>query len=266
MKILVWNVKGAKENREHLWEYFSEFDPDIALFQELGSIPNNISAGYSILHRKAYAGNGLDQIFSTALAVKGEILGSIDFSTPWEWVNEELENFKGNIIAAQVRLANGETYNVASVYSPAWPIFKRSRQKEIDVSPVKLKNNPDVWLTEILWAGLKHDYHTEHPWIVAGDLNSSVTFDTLWKGGPRGNQEIQDRMSDLGFTECLASAQGQLTPTFKNPSNKQIIHQLDHLFASKQIFERLVKCQTADPKRVFDESMSDHLAILAEFT
>jgi exonuclease III len=266
MKVLVWNVKGAKENRGHLWEYFSEFEPDVALLQELGNTPSDISAGYSILCRKAYAGNGSDQIFSTAVAVKGEIVESIDFSTPWDWVNEELENFKGNIIAAKVRLANGETYNVASVYSPAWPIFERSRHTEIDVSPIKLKNNKDVWLTELLWAALKHDKHTEHPWIVAGDLNSSVTFDTLWSGGPHGNQEIQDRMSGLGLTECLAFAQKQLTPTFKNPSNKKIIHQLDHLFVNDQMIERLERCETADQERVFDERMSDHLAILAEFT
>ena len=139
MKVLVWNVKGAKENRGHLWEYFSEFEPDVALLQELGNTPSDISAGYSILCRKAYAGNGSDQIFSTAVAVKGEIVESIDFSTPWDWVNEELENFKGNIIAAKVRLANGETYNVASVYSPAWPIFERSRHTEIDVSPIAQK-------------------------------------------------------------------------------------------------------------------------------
>lgn len=265
MQILVWNLKRATERREHLWEYFAGFDPDIAMLQELGNIPANIAADYSILQRKAYAGNGSDQRFSTAVAVRGEILESISFSTPWDWVNEELENFKGNIVAAKIRLNNGATYNVASVYSPAWPIFKRSRHEEIDVSPIKLKNNPDVWLTEILWAALQHADRTEHPWIVAGDLNSSVTFDTLWTGGPRGNQEIQDRMVALGFTECLAFSQGQLTPTFENPRGKQVIHQMDHLFASDQMIPRLAKCETADPKRVFGESMSDHLPIIGEF-
>jgi len=64
----------------------------------------------------------------------------------------------------------------------------------------------------------------------------------------------------------MAFAQKQLTPTFKNPSNKKIIHQLDHLFVNDQMIERLERCETADQERVFDERMSDHLAILAEFT
>jgi hypothetical protein len=58
-------------------------------------------------------------------------------------------------------------------------------------------------LTEILWSAILNENIKDLPWIVAGDLNSSVTFDTMWQEGPRGNQEIQDRMSALGFTECL---------------------------------------------------------------
>jgi endonuclease/exonuclease/phosphatase family metal-dependent hydrolase len=102
----------------------------------------------------------------------------------------------------------------------------------------------------------------ELPWIVAGDLNSSVTFD---KPRPRGNQEIQDRMSDLGFTECLNFHQGELTPTFKNPSNKQIVHQMDHLFVTEHLRSKLLSCTIGDADRVFTGSLSDHLPIIAEF-
>ena len=72
---------------------------------------------------------------------------------------------------------------------PAWPIDPE-RLKGVDVKGIKLSNNHDVWVTEILWAALLSENLNELPWIVAGDLNSSVTFDTLWGDGPRGNQEI----------------------------------------------------------------------------
>ena len=72
---------------------------------------------------------------------------------------------------------------------PAWPIDPE-RLKGVDVKGIKLSNNPDVWVTEILWVALLNENLNELPWIVAGYLNSSVTFDTLWGDGPRGNQEI----------------------------------------------------------------------------
>ena len=38
---------------------------------------------------------------------------------------------------------------------------------------------------------------------MAGDLNSSETFDYLWHGDPSGNREIMDRMNALGFYDCF---------------------------------------------------------------
>ena len=46
----------------------------------------------------------------------------------------------------------------------------------------------------------------EEPFIVAGDLNSSETFDYLWHGDPSGNREIMDRMNALGFYDCFHTA------------------------------------------------------------
>lgn len=51
----------------------------------------------------------------------------------------------------------------------------------------------------------------EEPLIVAGDLNSSETFD-LRRGGPRGNREIIDRMNALGFYDCLRMFRGEPMP------------------------------------------------------
>lgn len=266
MKVLVWNVRRANHKRNDVWDYFLEISPDIALLQEVGSLPPSISSFYSTLQRKAYAGNGQDQKFHTSILVKGSINYPINFRTQWTWVNEELQNYTGNIVPAQISLVSGDTFRVISVYSPAWPIFERKKLQEIDAKGIQLENNPDIWVTELLWASLKSEKNMEDiPWIIAGDFNSSVTFDTMWKGGPRGNQEIQDRMATLGLTECLALFQGKLTPTFRNASNKKVIHQMDHLFVSNKIAKRLVSCVTGNPNRVFDGSMSDHLPIIAEF-
>ncbi|MCP4142509.1 MAG: endonuclease/exonuclease/phosphatase family protein [Chloroflexi bacterium] len=265
MKVLVWNVRRANDKRNDIWDYFLEIAPDIALLQEVGSLPSTISSCYSTLQRNAYAGNGKNQKFHTSVLVKGSINYSLNFTTQWAWVNEELQNYAGNIVPAQISLTSGDVFRAVSVYSPAWPIFDRKKLKEIDAKAIQLENNPDIWVTEILWAALMNENLTDTSWIVAGDFNSSVTFDTMWKGGPHGNQEIQDRMVALGLTECLALFQGKITPTFRNTSNKKVIHQMDHLFVSKKMAERLTSCTTGDANRVFDGSMSDHLPIIAEF-
>jgi endonuclease/exonuclease/phosphatase family metal-dependent hydrolase len=136
----------------------------------------------------------------------------------------------------------------------------------VDVLSVKLKLNDDVWGTEILWSALKNrSISNDNNWVIGGDFNSSETFDYLWKGGARGNREIIERMNNLGLKECLRSFNGELTPTFRNPKGGNVIHQMDHLYVSEEIFTTLSHCATGDSKRIFDQSLSDHLPIIADF-
>jgi exonuclease III len=263
MKICTWNVRRATKKREDVWKYFLEMDVDIALLQEVNSIPESVTSNYAILEKKAFGKNGKEQHFSTAVLVRGVVERELNLSSSWDWVNEEIKRFDGNLILAEITLTAGKSFRVISVYSPAWPV-DRQRLEGIDVSDVKLKQNPDVWLTEILWAALLSENLKEHLWIVGGDLNSSVTFDTLWKNGDRGNQEIQNRMNRLGFIECLVYHQGQLTPTFKNATGGKVIHQMDHLYIPERIKQDLLSCKTGDADRIFDSSLSDHLPIIAE--
>jgi exonuclease III len=241
-----------------------ELSPDLALLQEVIAVPRNIGKKYDIaMHRAAWRKPGESQRFSTAILVRGTIGAAIPLTAEWEWVNRELEHFKGNLLAHHVTVG-AQPFRVMSVYSPAWPIDPE-RLREVDVEPVKLKLNPDVWVTELLWAALRGCSGSAEPsWIVGGDLNASETFDQR-PSGPRGNREILDRMEALGFFECLRQAQGKLVPTFRNPSNGQIIHQMDHLFASKSMANQLISCDAGDKARVFGSSLSDHLPIVANF-
>jgi len=255
-------MRRATKKSDASWELLLEIDPDIALLQEVNSIPDDVASHYSILQRKATGKTGKPQLFSTAILVRGSIDEEITLSSSWGWVNEELQRFTGNLVAAVISLNSGERFRAMSVYSPAWPI-DRERLEGVDVSKVKLKDNPDVWVTELVWAALCDEERDGVPWIVAGDLNSSVTFDTLWGNKPRGNQEIQDRMTALGFVECLLFAQGKLTPTFMNTTGEKIIHQMDHLFIPEKLLTRLSSCITGDALRVFKGSLSDHLPVIA---
>ena len=151
------------------------------------------------------------------------------------------------------------------MYSPAWPV-DRTRLDGIDVSGVKLSQNPNVWVSDLLWAALNCQHPTlSAEWVIAGDFNASETFDQ-WRGGPRGNREYLDRMASVGLVECLRHAQGRLTPTFRNPSGGAIKHQMDHLFVTAGMAARLIRCETGAQATVFDGRMSDHLPIVADFS
>ena len=202
MRICCWNVRRASA-QSRVWEYFAELSPDLALLQEVSGIPIFIDAEYQSVMRPA-SGNR----FNTAILVRGALGDEIQLTSRWDWVNRELELFRGNLVAHKVSV-DGYDYRVMSVYSPAQPV-NPERLQGIDVEPVKLKLNPKVWGTELMWAALLDRMGDDVPWVVGGDLNASETFDYMWSGGPRGNQEILERMSNLGLVECLRHAYGKL--------------------------------------------------------
>jgi exonuclease III len=243
------------------WKILTNLNPDIALLQEVSSIPRDINKLFDVKFHRAVRKNGKSQQFGNAILVRGKILTELPLSSEYDWVNSELEYFSGNLLSSVVRPIGFPTLNIVSVYSPAWPI-DTLKYPGIDITTIKLKQNPKLWVTEILWSALKNSNLTDVPWIVGGDLNSSETFDLTFSSG---NREILDRMENLGFTECLRKYKGKLTPTFQNLSNGKVIHQMDHLFVSNPLYSTLKSCTTGDKSIVFGKSLSDHLPIIADF-
>ncbi|MFH1544035.1 MAG: endonuclease/exonuclease/phosphatase family protein [Patescibacteria group bacterium] len=271
MRIITWNIHCATKNSP-VWNILLELKPDIVLLQEVGSIPKVISDQYDICSGIAIYRTGKPQKFSTAVLVKGRIIEEIELRSKLEWVNKELEFFKGNFIAHEVKLPNLNRFYVISVYSPAWPVDE-SRLKDVDTSDVKLENSPKIWATEILWSALENTISEKEEWIVGGDYNSSETFDREYqikhglKGGivSEGNKEIRDRMYELGFKECLREFNKRLVPTYMH-TNKNVIHQLDHLYVTSSIFKKIKKCYAGDQSIIFGKLLSDHLPIIDDFT
>lgn len=260
MRIISWNVKRATE-ASAVWKILTDLNPDIALLQEVSSIPQDIKELFDIKFRMAVTKSGNPQRFGTAVFVQGKIIDELPLSSEYDWVNRELERFAGNIMAYVVKPTGYPTLKVVSVHSPAWPI-DTSGYQNIDITTIKLKQNPKLWVTEILWSALKNVNLIDTPWIVGGDFNSSETFDLTFSSG---NREIQGRMQVLGFTECLRKSQGKLTSTFRNASDGKIIHQMDHLFVTDSLSSKLQNCDTGEKLEIFEKSISDHLPIIADF-
>ncbi|SRR6266496_1039640 len=264
MRVVTWNIRKANPNIE-VWNILSKYNPDIMLLQEVTDIPSYIKQSCKYEFRKAINKKGNLQKFGTAVLAKSENISTIKLISEFDWVDKELQFFEGNLVACTVIVTNEEPLNVIFVYSPAWPISKE-RLINIDVSTVKLQLNKELWCTEILWSALKNKSSiNNYNWLIGGDFNSSETFDYLWPGGPRGNKEIIERMNSLDLTECLRGFQQKLTPTFKNSRGDKVIHQIDHLYASNNLYKTLSSCITGNAKDIFENRLSDHLPIIADF-
>ncbi|HEV2127124.1 MAG TPA: hypothetical protein VGR22_00720 [Thermomicrobiales bacterium] len=185
-----------------LWDYLLELDPDVALLQDFGAIPDHVLHVYThARNTKPIVADRTPQ-FMTGILVKG-VSDDIALPAPTEWVARELENFEEFLTAKAVTLHDRVRLRTLSVDSPAFPV-DRARLEGIDTTGIQLTQNRDVWGTELMWATLKSmGIGPEEPLIVGGDLNSSETFDYLWRGGPRGNREIMDRMNALECSRFL---------------------------------------------------------------
>ena len=166
-------------------------------------------------------------------------------------------------MACQVIDDAGARFHVVSVHSPAWPVPKKVVER-VDLSGVKLENNPDLWFTELLWSLLRNaNIVGDTNWIVGGDFNSSVKFDFP---KDRGNREIVARLNALGLTDCLSNFNKAAVPTFQSP-RKVVQHQLDYCYVNAPMLERLAQARVLSREEVFDRvpRLSDHLPILCEF-
>ncbi len=211
-RVLTWNLRRASLSSP-AWDYLVELDPDIAILQDFGTIPDRvleISATARDM-TSAYDTGRKPKYFAEILA-KGTISRRLDLPAPEEWIKRELDAYRDFFTARHVTLGSGIHLTAMSVYSPAFAL-DTPRLDDVDTSSIRLSQHTKIFGTELLWATLKamQIQPTERV-IVAGDFNSSGTFDNP---KPRGNRDIMDRLNNLRLTEVLLQSRGALTPTFR---------------------------------------------------
>ena len=263
MKVLTWNVNKAGEARPELWEMVQRIDADIVLLQEVTGIPGWIRNRYQchVISPRDFRGD--NSRYSTAVLSKELINSTPYLESELEWVNNIYRVRYGWIVECTITLDSGARFRVVGVHSPAKPIPK-DQWADVDVSGIKLTNNPDLWFTEILWALLRNaNISDDVNWIVGGDFNSSVTFD---EPRDRGNREIIGRVNQLGLTGCLSYFHDGAVPTFMH-SRGTVRHQLDYCYVNAPLLARLKQARVPPHEEIFHSKprQSDHLPILCEF-
>lgn len=80
-RICTWNMRHATRRSAEKWAYFASLNPDLALLQEVNSIPDSVSTSRRVLARKAYGKTGRQQKFSTVVMVRGTIVKELLLSS-----------------------------------------------------------------------------------------------------------------------------------------------------------------------------------------
>ena len=262
--MLTWNVNGT--NAQNLaWEFLKREAPDIALLQEVGSLPVWTQDSYQIHQVSPRFFGGHHAKFSTVILSVWPMKFSPLLNSSLDWVNRIHRTREGWIVECETIPDSADPLRLVSVHSPAFAIPKEFL-KDIDVSPIQLQNNPDLWFTEILWSLLcNEDLDDNVPWIVGGDFNSSVLFD---EPKDRGNRTIIERLNKLGLTDCLSHFEGKPVPTFKH-TRGSVRHQLDYCYVNKPLMQRFVCAHVPEQSKIFGHQpkmLSDHLPIICEFS
>ena len=145
-RVITWNCRRAPST-SRLWDYLLELDPDVALLQDFGTLPEHILRQYTLAPNIAprLSGHGgyapkrlsVDRAphHMTGVLLKGRSADDLPLPAPVDWVARELETFGEFFTAKAVTLHCGITLKVLSVYSPAFPI-DRARMKEIDTTGI----------------------------------------------------------------------------------------------------------------------------------
>jgi hypothetical protein len=157
-------------------------------------------------------------------------------------------------VPATVKLPDKSDLLVLSIHNPAYPIA-RPLLVGRDISAIKLKLHPDLWLLDVLFYFLKH--RLSSPLLVGGDFNYSRLLDDPT---PRGNNEFFDRIAKERFVSLHRLFCGVDEQTFFHPKRRK--HQLDYLYADLEISALATECRVVARSEV--ERFSDHVPLVAE--
>jgi exonuclease III len=69
VRVITWNCNKATASRA-TWDYFLDLKPDIALLQEVASIPESVRGAYKVVSQHAIRKNGSKQTFETSILTK----------------------------------------------------------------------------------------------------------------------------------------------------------------------------------------------------
>jgi exonuclease III len=212
------------------WDFLLErINPDIALVQETVPNSNLSSLKHFVWEKIGGKRNWGSGIFSRYPVEKVEFDNS----------------YRGSVIAGKISLPNDSELTAISIHVLL--------EHGYSVIPLHRIFSDLTWILERKMR--KRDI------ILGGDLNASLQFDKRQKS--ESHRIFFDRVKDFGLLDCLAKFYDHPIQTYRN-NKGNTPWQLDYLFLTKRLEDKLEKCYVIDDPIV--AKLSDHNPVVAELS
>lgn len=258
INVAVWNMAHKVNN----WDVLATLDADVALLSEATPPPEGIRA---ISHSSTEGRDGYPRHWSTAVASTHPLrpIDDARAASRGRTRNVPFENSRpGSWAAAVVSIDGLGDVTVISLYGLLDEMSDASVHRSLsEVSPIF---DDDRYNANVL---------------MGGDLNTSTGWDPHTDGRHLArDRAVLQRIAAYGLVDCLIQERpaGALkdcrcadgddcthTWTRLDPRHPMIPYQMDYLFASPALVERLVGCEALSPLEW--SRYSDHGPIVATF-
>jgi len=239
IKIATWNMHNRVENLS--WDY----------------LRNNLSADIALLQEANTNGQHFEEDKFIWQKIESRQFGSGIFSTNFPLTKLEFKNaHPGSLIGAKVNLPNNKPAYLFSIYAflDKYPYSKSQ--------PAYSSTTLHRMLSDLHF--ILYQAHTKKiPVILGGDFNLDVSFDEKHNSKKFGKNEhklLLERFEDFGLIECVKKLCPKPVRTYRHTTPTPDPLQLDYIFVSNNLENKLVSCEIFENEQV--NHLSDHNPVI----
>lgn len=256
MKIMSWNMAAAMGSsatkQEAAWRWLNEQDVDVALLQEAVLIEEYARSWGSTIFRGKW-----DKNWGCAVLVRSGSYERWEPSASQPW----LQRVRG--AATVARPTSGQGLWFASVHSDSSSFEATNRRYPTtygdlpDRDGILRCSTKEMWEIEVIAHELS-PVLASGPFVLGGDLNSSLLFD---KNEDGQEARLFKNLASQGFIDTRSRHSESEIQTFFKPRTRPF--QLDHVYADEATESNVVRWEVlAHVAR--DLTLSDHAPVLVE--
>ena len=229
LKVITWNMnywQRSESQRAGAWNFLNSLNVDIALLQETKPYFNCMN-NYQIFSQRSHARDG----WGTAIITKKYNSYKHSFLSTYEGSE--------GLMCYDFEIEEGKMVTIINCYG------------KIDVNRESTTTMHHMIsdITPIVWGKPKNLI------IMAGDLNSTVQWDEIYKNQNTAYKIVFDRIDDMGLVNCTMKQFGEHKQTFVRENT--FPYQDDWVFIKGQKDKWVVKI--LDDKEILN--YSDHYPI-----
>jgi endonuclease/exonuclease/phosphatase family metal-dependent hydrolase len=258
MRVITWNMGCAYErskyraNHAEAWSRIERLDPDVALLQEVGYIPQSIDP-----ERVVATPRNPDSTFLTVVyARRGKVVRLLTDPSLSTVV-------RGQAVVAEVSGASVHPVVFASVHTlTGLPSAEAKLAFEALATDGRLQLSTDTgsWHPQVILQAV--DQHVGgRRFVVGGDFNVAWRFDEEQgsEGGYWASAQFQAARSK-GWRRCHLKFHAGEERTFFRGARE--LYQLDHIFADKITYDAASRCDVLQMED--QDRLSDHAPMILE--